>query len=270
MKLIKLLFALFLLFTISSCSITEKMIVNENGTGKFSYEIDGSKLMSMMGNSLKGIVSQDSLQDSNKETATKKVIDSTFTFKEIFASKKDSITKLSPEEQAKIKKMERFSVRTIIDEEKEIMSYSMFTDFNSVSELQEVLSPMESMKSLSSTSGGLGMTPGSLQDNASTSFFYDGKTFKKTVSKLEKNKEEINEEVTVDEDDDYAKKAKQSLDMISSQSSYKIVYQFPKAVKNISFENALFSQDRKTITIEYSINDYMENPEKLNFEVVFE
>ena len=45
-----------------------------------------------------------------KERSKKKEkdIDSTFTFKEMFADKKDSIAKLSPEEQEKIKKMERF------------------------------------------------------------------------------------------------------------------------------------------------------------------
>lgn len=274
MKSIKLLFALILTLAMTSCTITEKMIINDNGSGKFAYDIDGTKMMSMMGSAFKGDDKEDT-KKNKKETVSrknKKVIDSTFTFKEMFASKQDSISKLSPEEQAKIKKMERFSVRTIIDEEKGIMNYSMFTDFNSISELQDVMSPVESMKSISPTgqkSGGMGMAPDALQDNSSTSFFYDGKTFKKTVAKIEKKKE-VSEEVEEGSEDDVANKMKESLDMFYDQSNFKVVYQFPKAVKKISVENALYSEDRKTITIEYPLKDYMENPDKLNFEVIFE
>lgn len=274
MRYIKLLFALLLTLSVTSCIITEKMIINDNGSGKFAYDIDGTKMMSMMGSAFKGGDEEDTKKDK-KETVNrknKKVVDSTFTFKEMFASKQDSISKLSPEEQAKIKKMERFSVRTIIDEEKGIMNYSMFTDFNSISELQDVMSPVESMKSISPTgqkSGGMGMAPDALEDNSSTSFFYDGKTFKKTVAKIEKKKE-VTEGVEEGSEDDVANKMKESLDMFYGQSNFKVVYQFPKAVKKISIENALYSEDRKTITIEYPLKDYMENPDKLNFEVTFE
>ncbi|WP_344815228.1 hypothetical protein [Flavobacterium cheonanense] len=274
MRYIKLLFALLLTLSLTSCTITEKMIINDNGSGKFAYDIDGTKMMSMMGSAFKGDDKEDT-KKNKKETVSrknKKVIDSTFTFKEMFASKQDSIAKLSPEEQAKIKKMERFSVRTIIDEEKGIMNYSMFTDFNSISELQDVMSPVESMKSISPTgqkSGGMGMAPDALEDNSSTSFFYDGKTFKKTVAKIEKKKE-FTEDVEEGSEDDVANKMKESLDMFYDQSNFKVVYQFPKAVKKISTENALYSEDRKTITIEYPLKDYMENPDKLNFEVTFE
>ena len=111
MKIIKILFALVLLFNLTSCSITEKIIINDNGSGKFAYEIDGSQMMSMMGNAFKDL-GEDEKDSKKKKKKNKeeevvkasKNIDSTFTFKELFASKQDSIAKLSPEEQAKIKK----------------------------------------------------------------------------------------------------------------------------------------------------------------------
>jgi hypothetical protein len=274
MRTIKLLVALLLTLTLTSCTITEKMIINDNGSGKFIYDIDGTKMMSMLGSAFKSD-DEDDTKKNKKETVNrknKKVVDSTFTFKEMFASKQDSIAKLSPEEQAKIKNMERFSVRTIIDEEKGIMNYSMFTEFNSISELQDVMSPVESMKSISPTgqnSGGMGMAPDALEDNSSTSFFYDGKTFKKIVAKVEKKKE-VTEVVEEGSEDDLGAKMTESLNMFYDQSNFKIVYQFPKAVKKVSIENALYSEDRKTITIEYPLKDYMENPDKLNFEVTFE
>ncbi len=271
MKILKSLFALLVVLNLYSCSITEKMIVNDNGTGKFSYEIDGTKMMSMMGSAFKE--EGKSNKKKNKKEKPSKDIDSTFTFKELFAGKQDSIAKLSPEEQAKIKKMEKFSIHMVMNEEKGILNYTLFTDFNSVAELQDVMSPVESMKTLSPSgqTSGLGMAPNSVQESASTKFFYDGKKFSKTLSKLEK-KEEIEKQEVSKESEELSEelKLKQSMDMFYAQSSFKVVYQFPKPVKKVSVENALYSQDRKTVTIEYPLKDYIETPEKASFEVEFE
>lgn len=267
MKYIKLLSALFFVFSFSSCTITEKMILNENGSGKFAYNIDGSKMMSMMGSAFKG-ESNDAKKD--KKDKKGKVIDSTFTFKELLASKKDSIAKLTPEEQGKIKKMEKFIMHMEMDEEKGIMNYSMFTDFNSISELQDLMSPLQSMKSLTPGGGSkiMGANAGLPEDNSSTKFYYDGKSFKKSVAKIKNKKEE--EKTEAASEDDLGGKMKESMEMIYGQSSFKVVYQFPKSVKKISIPYALYSDDRKTITIEYPLKEYMENPDKLNFEVEFQ
>ena len=278
MKTIKLLLSLLIIFNLISCSITEKIRINENGSGKFSYEIDGSQMMSMMGNAFKEQDSDEKdakKKNKNKDEIVKKSksIDSTFTFKQLFANKQDSISKLSVEEQAKIKKMERFSVRTVVNQEQGKMNYSIFTNFATIAELQDVMSPLESMKSISPTgqqASGLGMAPTALDENSSTRYLYDGVTFKKIVSKLEKKKEEVKTDDEVKAGESEAERIKESMQMFYSQSSYKVVYEFFKPVATVSEKSALFSQDRKTITIDYSLKEYMENPEKLNLEVVFE
>lgn len=274
MKKIKLITTLVFILSLVSCSITEKMIINEDGTGKFSYEIDGSKMMSMMGSAMKDESSSTKKKKNKKDSVNKKVIDSTFTFKEMFADKQDSIAKLPLAEQEKIKKMEKFSMHMVMDEENGIMNYTMFTDFESVKELQDVMSPVETMKNVSPAgkqAGGMGMASDELQDNSSTSFFYDGKKFKKIVSLKEKVKEENPEEdEELSDEDEIAASMKESLDMFYTQSNFRVVYEFPKAVKKVSIANALYSEDRKTITIEYPLKDYMENPASLNFEVEFQ
>ncbi|MEI7510410.1 MAG: hypothetical protein WCJ62_13220, partial [Flavobacterium sp.] len=183
MRSIKLLVALSFIFAVSSCTITEKMILNDKGSGKFSYEIDGSQMMSMIG----GVIKSESNEDdkNNPSNKKRKDIDSTFTFKELFASKKDSIAKLSLDEQEKIKKMEKFSMHMVTNEEKGIMNYSMFTDFNSISELQDVMSPVQSLKSIAPGKGTKMNSVGSglPENDASIKFSYDGKTFKKIVAK---------------------------------------------------------------------------------------
>lgn len=266
MRYIKLLSALLLVFTVSSCTITEKMILNEKGSGKFSYDIDGSQMMSMLGGAMKSESNKENKEGSARKK--RKDIDSTFTFKQLFDSKKDSIAKLSSEEQEKIKKMERFSVHMVVNEEKGIMNYSMFTDFNSISELENVMSPVESMKSLAP--GGKdkmkAVDSGLPENDSAMKFFYDGKTFKKIVAKKDSKKEVSSNAIKQDSDAD---KIKQSLEMIYGESNFKVVYQFPKAVKSVSVPKALFSEDRKTVTIEYPLKEYMETPDRLNFEVVF-
>lgn len=268
MKQFKLLALLAFVFLLTSCSITEKMIINEDGSGKFSYEIDGSKMMSMMGSAFKEETTKKEKKKGKKESDIKKAIDSTFTFKELFADKQDSIAKLPLAEQEKIKKMEKFSMHMQIDQEKGLMKYDMFTDFSSIKELEDVMSPVETMKNISPTgqqAGGMGMAPNALEDKSSTSYFYDGKTFKKIVS--EKNTKEDEEDEETSEEN---ARVEESMEMFYAQSSFKVVYEFPKPVKKVSIENALYSEDRKTITIEYPLKDYMENPTSLNFEIEFQ
>lgn len=272
MKIVKLLLAGTFVLSLNSCTITEKMVVNDDGSGKFSYDIDGSKLMSMAGSAFSE-EGKDKKKKKGKKDKPSKNIDSTFTYKQIFEGKQDSIAQLPLEEQAKIKKMENFSVRMIMKEDEGIMNYSLFTDFKSVSELQDVMSPVESMKSLSPTgkSGGMGAASDALKSDASTKFYYDGKKFTKTLSKLAKKEETEKTEVS-EESEALSEelKLKQSLEMFFQQSAFKVVYQFPKPVKKVSVENALYSEDRKTVTIEYPFKDYVETPEKASFEVEFE
>ena len=58
--------------------------------------------------------------------------------------------------------------------------------------------------------------------------------------------------------------------LMFGSSTYKLNYHFPKPIKSVSNETAMFSADRKTVTIEYGFMDYIANPEALNLEVVLE
>ena len=121
---------------------------------------------------------------------------------------------------------------------------------------------MESMSSLKNLKGKSDKTDAMLSglgnDNSQLIFSYNGKQFmrKAIVAK-----------------DAMAKIAADSTGMakmIFASSKYTLKYHFPKAVKSVSNPDALFSADRKTITVEYPFTDYSENPEKLNLNVVFE
>ncbi|WP_281636075.1 hypothetical protein [Flavobacterium marginilacus] len=249
MKIYKLLFFTFLLTALTSCTFTENIYINDNGTGKFFIDVDGSAFMGMAGDQL----------GSQMGAGAKNDIDSTFTFKQLFSEKKDSIAKLSTEAQKEIKKLENFVVTTKMNAEKKQFLMTIATDFKNVNELQDILQTAGTLQKLE---GGSSINPlgsGLGDNNSKLSYTYDGKKFSR---KAVINQQKVTEKVK----DSAADMSK----MIYSSSNYIMKYHFPKKIKKISNPNALFSDDRKSVTIQYSFTDYMENPDKLNFDVEFE
>lgn len=250
MKLYKLLSFSFLLATLTSCTFTENIYVSDSGTGKFSLDMDGSALMEMAGDQLGSQLGADA----------KKNIDSTFTFKQLLADKKDSIAKLSPEVQNEIKKLEDLTVNLKMNGEKKEFLMAFSKDFKNVNELQDVLQAMGTLQKLEGGSSASNPLAGGLGKNNSTlSFTYDGKKFtRKAIIDKQKSTEKAKDS------------AADMSNMIFASSNYILKYHFPKRIKKVSNPSALFSDDRKSITLQYSFTDYMENPDKLNFDVEFE
>ncbi|MEG2101316.1 MAG: hypothetical protein RRY99_07395, partial [Flavobacterium sp.] len=146
MKLLKLLSFSFLLAFLTSCTFTESIYINDNGTGKFSVDMDGSALMEMAGDQIGNQMGADAKKD----------IDSSFTFKQLFEEKKDSIAKLSPEVQKELKKLESFAVHTKMSSEKKQFLMTLSTDFKNVNELQDILQTANVLQKLE---GGAGASP---------------------------------------------------------------------------------------------------------------
>jgi hypothetical protein len=246
MKLYKYLIVVTTIVLLTSCTFTENIYINEDGSGKFSVEMDGSSFMAMM--------PQDSLK-------TEKAIDSSFSFKKLFEEKKDSISKLPAAHQAQLRKLENFNVRTVMNPEKKEFLFSMSTDFVSTADLGDAMSIINEVQQASKSQvknnalpdGGFG------NNNSELKYSYDGKKFSRKATLLKK-------EIIETELDSM----KQMMNMFYESSTYTLKYHFPKRVKKVSNTTALYSEDRKTITIEFPFSDYMKDPEKLNFEVEFE
>lgn len=249
MKLYKLLSFSFLLAIFTSCTFTENIYINDNGSGKFSVDLDGSSMMAMAGDQLGEQMGADA----------KKNIDSTFTFKQLIEEKKDSISKLSPEAQKEIKKLENFVFNIKMNGEQKQFLMNIATDFKNVNELQDILQTMSTLQKLEGGASPSNPFAGLGDNKSKLSYTYDGKKF---TRKAIIDKQKLTEKAA-DSTADMSK-------MIFASSNYVVKYHFPKKIKKVSNPNALFSEDRKTITIQYPFTDYMENPDKLNFDVEFE
>ncbi|KAF2331941.1 hypothetical protein [Flavobacterium daemonense] len=249
-KLYKLLSFSFLIATLTSCTFTENITINDNGSGKFSVDMDGSALMEMAGDQIGNQMGADAKKD----------IDSTFTFKQLFEEKKDSIAKLSPETQKELKKLENFVVTTKMSAEKKQFLMTFATDFKNVNELQDVLQTASALQKLEGASAPVSpLGNGFGNNNSKLSYTYDGKKFTRKATIDQQKLAEIKKDSAAD-----------MSKMMFASSNYIIKYHFPKKIKKVSNPNALFSEDRKSVTIQYSFTDYMENPDKLNFDVEFE
>jgi hypothetical protein len=242
---------LFSILLLASCNFTESIDIQENGSGKYTVEVDASGLLAMGG---------DKMSEKMGLNEDKKVLDSVISFKTIFEQKKDSIAKLSPENQAALKGLEKTVMHMKMDPEKKEFLIAMNTPFNQVAELQNLMKAFTVLQELKKTQtsetdkspfgGGFG------DNNSKLSFTYNGKTFNRKV--------ELLKEKTIAVDSVRMSK------MLFASSTYTLKYHFPKPVKSVSNPEALFSGDRKTITVRYPFSEYMDNPEKLNLNVVFE
>lgn len=233
---------------LTSCTVTENIYIEADGSGKFNVDLDGSSLMAMM--------PKDSLKNE-------KSIDSTFTFKQLLADNKDSIAKLPISEQQQLKKLENFNMRMQMNQEQKQFLFSLQTNFKNVSELQDAMTAINAISLLQNKAnkatefGSAIPSEGLVNNNSTLSYSFKGNKFTRIAVLNKVKKEMLNEE------------AAEMNKMIFASSNYIVKYHFAKPVKKVSNTSALFSEDRKTVTLHYPFSEYMENPEKLNLEVEF-
>lgn len=249
-KLKYLILSIAVLF-FSSCQFSENIYFNEDGSGKMEFSFDASEIMQMGGGKM-------------TEESAEKEMDSIFTFKEIFDLRRDSISKLPQEEQDKLKELEPFSVHMLVSEKEQKMNFDISTDFKNAKELRDMFTALNTMSNLKGKKAGKVNDPtnpfSSMSNGGNTDLSYSFKkgVFNRTVRVLDKN---LQRQIT----DSLGQAA-----MMFASSKYKLKYHFPKRVKSVSNDMALFSADGKTVTVEYGLIEYIADPEIMNLEIVLE
>lgn len=248
------------IFVFTSCTIKEKMVLNEDGSGTFSYGFDVSALMKM--------------GKSTDSTKVPKVMDSTFTFKEIMAPMKDSITTLSEVEKAQFKLLEGFRVRMKINEVAKEFSYDMAFDFPAADSLSNMMSPTKAASLLSLSDKKMAekkISPAKNKNASNASFSYDGKYFIKTVTLTKEQQKKATKEKSKTEpkkeepEDEFSKKLGDFL----KECKYSIEYHFPKKIKTVSMPGVVIAADRKSFVKDIAMENLEDNMD-LSFKVEFE
>ncbi len=242
---IKNLLLLFLSVVLTSCVFTEELHIKEDGSGSYAFRMDMSKMMEAMGN-----MGQEN--DSLKKDSQK--IDSVMYFKDILKDKKDSIAKLSVEEQELLKSLEDLKIHMKVDEEEKKMNMDFLFDFKDLSELKNMNDRVQKAQVMSDQKK---QQNNNFQSNTNVEYSFHKKTFTRKVTLKDLSKEEL---------EAYEKNVKQASSMFD-ETVYRIVYHFENKIKSVSIDGAKISEDKKTLTIEMPMDTIMKNPFLLDFKV---
>ncbi len=225
------------LISLTSCQITEKIYLEEDGSGKYNMEIDMSSMIKSLGK----------MGSKEEIDSTYVAKDSIINFSDMLIEHKDSIAKLPKEKQEQLQKMK--DVQMIIHEDKAKNEFSLsivgvFKNTEELNNLQNILNATQ-------------------PDEKQIPSKYDIKyAFKKNRFSRKSNKKELTEEQLAKFDESI-----KGFEMFLSGTTYKLEYHFPKTIKKTTLKDAQFSEDKKTLYIEKSINDWINNPTVFDFKV---
>lgn len=246
MKL-KFLFLLILTVTLISCQFNETMVMNADGSGNISVEVNLNEMMAFGGAAM--------LDSSIIK------VDTLIHVKEFLEAKKDSISKLSKMEQAKLKKLENFDIGVKMNSETSEMIYNISTNFKSVSEANDIMNGLEQASNLvpniDAEPEGVNKKKES-PEIIGVNYFFENDIFKRDAY--------IKDEKLHQKQVDSMKQA----EAFMAGSNYTLKYTFPKKIKTTSNPDATFSADKKTLILKKPFLEYFKNPDVLDVEVEFE
>lgn len=277
--MLKKIFALLIVIvTLNSCTITEEVVVSENGEFEYVEKIDASQLAAIMNStSLEEKIKYN--QISNTEYSYYdfiKVIEelggerTKSNFKNLSLYKDELSTidfvklrldlrdKFTIEIINRTKSVDEFNTKSKIIEE-------TFADIK-VKEEQRVadeLSEKKRKRKKTKDNNYLLFTDNPMSMLTSSTYYYNGTNFTKTID-VEKFSKDLNSKDNVDEE------VKQLMAGMLKQIKFKYKYTFPKKIKSIDIPEAMFSTDGKSFVKEYSLDEILNTPTSGNFKVELE
>lgn len=245
----KVLFLVCFAFSLTSCQFTETMVLYEDGSGTIAVEVNMSEMMAF---------GDEALQDSS---AVK--MDTIINVKQFLEEKKDSIALLSKEKQMKLKKMERFNIRVIIDSETSEMKYSTLTSFKDVSEANDIANGLSEATDFIPDMNSDPDLEQSEKEEDSPEIIGVNYSFEKGIFKRDAY---IKDVVLHQREVDSLQEAEAYL----GSAKYTLKYTFPRPIKKASDPEATLSNDKKSLTLKKGFIEYYKNPDLLDLEVELE
>lgn len=242
----KLLFISALAFTVISCQFTETMVMNEDGSGTISVEVNLNEMMAFGGAAV-------------TDSMTVKM-DTIISMKQFMEEKKDSISQLSANEQEKLRKLENFDIHMRMNSETSEMVYDISTKFKDISEANDILNGLEQASNLMPNTD---VNSQETKKEDSPEIIGVNYSYKKGVFKRDAYiKDKIMHQQQVD--------SMQQAEAFMGGSNYTLNYTFPKKIKKASNPEATFSADKKTVSVQTTFIAYFKNPDLLDLEVELE
>ncbi len=243
------LFTLALLAVFASCTLTEQVYINEDGSGQYRLGYDGSGMMAMMAD-----------MGSSDSTSSTKDMDTTVVFRDLLEMEKDSIAQLSEEDQEALKALEPYTMDFIVSEEDKKMMFDLKRDFRDLGELTNGFRDFQKAMSMGD----------SLQQSQEANPFSNFGQGSEVTYTFKKNTFTRSASIPTAQDMNISENDMQGMEMMLDATMYKLEYHFPRKIKSTSLDGATLSPDGKTLNFQISLSDVMKSPEALNFEVELE
>lgn len=241
---LKFLSIILIIISIVSCQFTEKINLNNDGSGTYTLNMDMGAMMEAM----------QKMGDST-DIEDPEVFDTIINFNDFLIEKKDSIAQLPKEEQEKLQSLKDMKLHVATDESKGLFLMDFTFDFKNLNELKDLQDKISKGSSINENKNE--EAPVSPTD---VRFSFDGKKFERKV---------IEKDLTEEQKEAYKKSMEQTSSYMD-EMTYSLEYHFPKPIKSSSYKNAKFSADRKTLYIDTSLKTITENPKFLSFTVILE
>jgi hypothetical protein len=304
----KTFLALVVGFSLLSCSISEKIIFNEDGSGKLAYTIDMSKMIELTKD-----LDKSSKMTKELTESTEKDMDTIINIKDVLAQRQKEGKELTAEQLANMEQMKNYSMQMIVNKAKSEMKYVMTTDFKNISEVGNVGSVLSTMKDISGKST-RGVDAANSVGNTEVKFVFDGKKFSRAVvekpyveevvdtvavsevydlkssdtialekegvyegAEMENAEEVLEEDVEMSKAD--IKKMNEDFEKMGElmkkgleDSAFEFQYTFAKKIKKVSLKKSAYklSDDKKTIFIKYNFEEFTKKIKDLNLNIEFE
>ena len=240
----KYLSSLLFIILFTSCQITETITINSDGSGDIKVEQirDENSYMQLAG------------EEYSKENVFQ---DTTYVFKEYIDKYSENFAKYTAEEQQLFKKYENVKVHLKKSSFEKEYKNEFSLHFNKVSEIPDLF---KTENYASDIQHNYALT--AENHYYKIEYNFDGKIFKRSVSitniaELEKAKQESEKFLT--------KYGSSKL-----VQNYILKYHFPFKIKSVSNSKAVIISDKKSLTLEFLLSDFSQNPEITNLEVILE
>jgi hypothetical protein len=237
-----------LMLALTSCETTKEITINADGSGEYSTSLDMSALIGMA--KMSGGEGMEELGD--------KKVDTMMSIKTII----DSLDGISPEDKALAGKG---SLQLKMDMDNDIFKTKVSFPFSNLDELVRVdkisgkastnamMTAMSAGKEKMGDMGDMGMPEGTIDDYFTMSF---------TENSISKK---LNAEKYAKIDEDEGMQAMKEMAGQGMTPSNTVIIKLPRPVKKAEGKGITVSEDKKTITIKESAEDFLEDGKSFEF-----
>jgi hypothetical protein len=260
-KLVGLSVFMGLLILPGCLDTVEETTMNEDGSGVYTSIADMSKLLSI-------VVAMGGNDEKTKELQ-KLSMDTTM----MLATMQDSSMQLTDEEK---KLIEKGTARVIINMKDEKLTATFNIPFSKPADIPAINSFLKSSKANLLQKQMKNALPGGGQTNEDMDMFVGGGGGQPDISdyfdftyERSKLKKKLNKEKYAKIEEDDSLKNLMEMGQMGMPVSFKTVINLPKPAKKAEGKGVILSDDKKRIIIEGTLEDFMEDASKFEYEIEF-